>query len=89
MILAIDDKHKKIASALNEMGYTLTNVASKSAVNAILYDSSMDGNFLDTINNVNMVSGVKDDGVLLIDIKGKDAQEIHRIVSRRLYSPLF
>lgn len=89
MIVAIDKEYKKISDDLKGLGYTIADIKTKSAVDAILYDSSKNIDFLNYAVDMSIKNQSKYGGVLMIDIKGKNASDIHRILSKRLYTPLF
>ncbi|WP_193708299.1 YkuS family protein [Alkalibaculum sporogenes] len=89
MILAIDKSHKNISEELIKKGYHITSPDSKEKVDAVLYHSGYEKGILENINNSSLMNSANTSGVLLIDIKNKNAKDVDEILKKRLYSPLF
>ena len=89
MRVALDDRYKDMSSELKKLGYTVVGSEFKRQVEAVLYHSNFDDGFIENINHTPLISGTNTTGVLLIDIKNKNARDIDAILKSRLYTPLF
>lgn len=90
MKIGVKNKNDQLSLELRNLGYTITNLNNK-GIDVMLYDSSISGEFMKAISENSLTSmggdGIK--GALLIDVKGKNAKDIHEVIMRRLYTPLF
>lgn len=88
MIVALDERYEKLADNLRKMKYKVVSLYSKERVDAVLYHSAYDSDFLNGVNN-SMMNSTSNHGVLIIDIKDKSPEQIDCILRKRLYTSLF
>ncbi|SDY87856.1 Uncharacterised protein family (UPF0180) [Proteiniborus ethanoligenes] len=87
--IAVQKGLSHIRKDLSKLGYEIVNINEGKAVEAVIYMA--DGYDIGYHSNlVSMNSGADmNKGIILINAAGKTADEIDRIISNRIYSPLF
>jgi hypothetical protein len=84
MRVSFEDNLMDLKGFLASKGHEVYNFSDSVISDAYVYSETNTG----LINLTNMINGTGM-GSLLIDVDGKSLEEIHNILSRRVYSPLF
>lgn len=85
MIIAIQSGLENLGDALREYGFEVVDIAgSDTAVDALIYM----GESMPYVSVTNK-AGTSRHGVFMVNARGKSADEIAQILSRRTYTPLF
>lgn len=84
MKISIEDQMNDLKKALTDMGYEVYSFSENVPSEAYIYSEKGTG-----LHNLNNLVNPDSNGSLLVDADGKSLNEIHYILSHRVYTPLF
>ncbi|KNF07093.1 hypothetical protein CLPU_25c00030 [Gottschalkia purinilytica] len=91
MKIVVQDGLDEIRTDLHNLGYEIVDIDSGENIEAVIYMA--DGQDISYYSNIISMSNSQEDtgnkGTLLINAKGKNTQEINKIITNRSYSPIF
>lgn len=84
MTVAVEKGLDNMKKALLKMGYTVVDAKSNIYADAYVFSGGQNSAL-----SSNMCLSQEHNGVLLINVRNKSAEDIDRILKSRLYSPIF